>query len=308
MSRNVSRRRLLALGGAVLSSGAIAAAGLSNGRRDAPYEAQWPYDEIHIDEADPTATPFAITGGGSLQGPPPGFSVNFPAPGAEPTAARPVKHHGLHRPAWDSAILRQVLRSGPTERPYVALTIDDGWSARDGVLRVLQEKKVSPTLFLAGRPIAGDRGFVARALDTGCEIANHTMDHYTLTDKSVAYIQKDLQDFEELVRAQATGATTIPYMRPSGGSVNQTVIDASAAAGYRVILWSASVGDGSTATTPAQMTANALNAAKPGAIILMHFSDRAVAALPAIIDGIRARGLEPVSLSRLFEPDPPSPI
>jgi len=187
----------------------------------------------------------------------------------------------------------------------VALTIDDGWSARDAVLNVLQQKDVHPTLFLAGRPILGDKPFVARALNAGCEIANHTWDHYELTNKSADYIQKDLRDFEELVQAQVPGATTVPYMRPSGGSVNQGVIDASAAAGYRVILWSGSAGDGSAATTPSDMVKNVLASARPGAIILMHFTDRGVIALPGIIDGMRAKGLEPVSLSKLFESDPP---
>jgi len=201
--------------------------------------------------------------------------------------------------------LRQVIRTGPTDRPQVALTIDDGWSARDAVLDVLQQKDLRPTLFLAGRPILGDKAFVARALNAGCEIANHTWDHYDLTNKSADYIQKDLRDFEELVQTQVPGATTVPYMRPSGGGVNQGVIDASAAAGYRVILWSGSSGDGSSSTTPEDMVKNVLAAARPGAIILMHFSERGVAALPGIIDGIRAKGLDPVSLSQLFETNPP---
>ncbi len=228
-----------------------------------------------------------------------------PAAATTPTAGR---RHGASRPAWSSDLLRQVIRSGPTDRPRIALTIDDGWSSRDAVLDVLTRKGVFPTLFLAGRPILGDKGFVARALDAGCEIANHTWDHYDLTNKTADYIQKDLRDFEDLVRAQVAGATTVPYMRPSGGSVNQGVIDASAAAGYRVILWSGSSGDGATSTTPESMVKNVLANARPGAIILMHFTDRAVIALPGMIDGLRAKGLEPVSLSKLFEDDQPSPI
>ena len=57
-------------------------------------------------------------------------------------------------------------------------------------------------------------------------------------------------------------------MRPSGGAVNQGVIDASASAGYRVILWSGSAGDGSASTTPADMVKNVLAVAKPGDTIL----------------------------------------
>lgn len=220
-------------------------------------------------------------------------------PTPEPTAT--PRPRLAARPAWGSSLLRQVLSQGPTDRPLVALTVDDGWFSRDAVLEVLKSKRVQLTFFLAGRPITGDYGFVARALDAGFEIANHTMDHYDLTAKSAAYIQQDLSDFENLVKNQVTGATTIPYMRPSGGALNQTVIDASAAAGYRPVLWNGSCGDGSASTTPAQMVDYGLKAARPGAIILMHFSERAIIALPPLIDGLRAKGLEPVSLSKLFE-------
>jgi peptidoglycan/xylan/chitin deacetylase (PgdA/CDA1 family) len=126
------------------------------------------------------------------------------------------------------------------------------------------------------------------------------MDHAWLLDKTKDYIQKDIRDFEASVKSVAPNATTLPFMRPSGGAVNQTVIDASAELGYRPILWSASTRDGSMSTTVSQMVENALAGAKPGAILLTHFSRRAVAALPGIIDGLRAKGLEPVSLTRLF--------
>jgi peptidoglycan/xylan/chitin deacetylase (PgdA/CDA1 family) len=268
-------------------------------------------DVLVIDEADPSATPttYRTPGGIAYLHAPPTLTptptataapTNTPTPSPTPTLTHIQQAQAMPRPAWDSSLLRQVAREGPRDRPSVALTIDDGWSARDDVLRIVQLKDAQLTLFLAGRPIAGDYGFVARALNAGCEIANHTMDHYDLTSKTKAYIQADLADFEKVVRDNVTGASTKPYMRPSGGALNQTVIDASVEAGYRPVLWSGSVGDGSATTTPAQMVQYGLAAARPGAIILMHFSARAIVALPLLIDGLRAKGLEPVSLTRLF--------
>ncbi len=295
MKGRFSRRRLLGVTGGAAAMAAVAAASWRLTSGGAPGRAQ---ELLVIDEADPTATPRVF-----LTTPEPPTPTPTLAPTATPTP--PPKRIG-RKPAWSSDLLRQVVSHGPTERPLVALTIDDGWMSRDAVLDVLKTKDVQLTFFLAGRPLTGDYGFVARALDAGFEIANHTMDHYDLTSKSAAYIQKDLADFEALVKAQVTGATTQPFMRPSGGALNQTVIDASAAAGYRPVLWSGSVGDGSTSTTPAQMIDYGLKAAKPGAIILMHFSERSVIALPPLIDGIRAKGLEPVSLSKLFEATQPA--
>jgi peptidoglycan-N-acetylglucosamine deacetylase len=263
-----------------------------------------------IDEADPTATPRVYQAAAG---------VDFRSGGIVPVALSAgtpwsdpiIPPHMLdqptptptpvRRPTWSSTLLKQVVASGPSDRPFVALTLDDGWSTRDAVLNILLAKKVKLSLFLAGRPIVGDYAFVARALNAGCEIANHTMDHYDLTAKTAAYIQDDLAQFENLVKTQVAGATTVPFMRPSGGALNQTVIDAASAVGYRPVLWNVSSGDGAASTTPTQMTQNALAGAKPGSIILMHFSDRALTALPPLIDGLRAKGLEPVTLTKLFE-------
>ncbi|MBI5947281.1 MAG: polysaccharide deacetylase family protein [Chloroflexi bacterium] len=292
-----TRRRALAAGGGAVVVAAAAAL------RKLPFPGPGTTATsavLRIDEADPAAVPLFIL--------PTPTATSTPSPTSTPTAVPTLTPTptplAARRPRWEADLLRQVVRTGPTDRPRVALTIDDGWSARDAVLGVLQEKRVQLSLFLTGRAIPNDRGFVARALNAGCEVANHTMDHYDLTKMAGETIRKDIQDFEDLVKAVVPAATTVPFMRPSGGALNQTVIDVSVALGYRPILWSASVGDGSASTTPADMVRNGLAGAKPGAIILMHFSDRAVAALPGLIDGIRARGLEPVSLSRLFEPVP----
>jgi peptidoglycan/xylan/chitin deacetylase (PgdA/CDA1 family) len=304
MPRIVSRRRVLGLGGVGLLGGALSAAGFGVARkRPAGPDAASGGDVLFIDETDPTATPRILRSSSGVEYQLPTVTpTQTPTPSPTPSPTATPTPRKVVRPAWSSDLLRQTARTGPTDRPLVALTIDDGWSARDSVLKVLQDRRTPLTLFLAGRPILTDLGFVARALNAGCEIANHTWDHYDLVNKSAAYIKKDLQDFEDLVRAQASSGSTLPYMRPSGGTLNQTVIDASAEMGYRPILWSASSGDGSASTTPAQMVANVLAGAKPGAIILMHFSDRAVIALPAILDGLKAKGLEAVTLSRLFAP------
>lgn len=254
---------------------------------------------LSIDPADPRATPrFYRSANGTdyllpTATPVPPTATPSPTPSPTPTPrATP--------PAWSDEILRQVASKGPGTKPLVALTVDDGWDHRDEVLEVLKQMKLQLSFFLAGRPIGNDRGFLTRALNAGCEIANHTMDHYDLTNKTSDYIKKDILDFEDLVKAAVPGATTRPYMRPSGGSLNQTVINASAEIGYRPILWNVSTGDGSATTTPQQMTDYAVNNSRPGSIILMHFSVRAVTALPMIVAGLRGKGLEPVTLTRLF--------
>jgi peptidoglycan-N-acetylglucosamine deacetylase len=56
---------------------------------------------------------------------------------------------------------------------------------------------------------------------------------------------------------------------------------------------------------------SALAGAHPGAIILMHDGggnrSQTIAALPAIVKGLRARGLRPVTVPQLLVDDPPPP-
>jgi len=294
MDARLSRRRVLALGSGLVVAGVATALGLTGARRCNQNPTAGGASTA-TPQAGPTPTPSPIATPAPTRP-----ETTSPTPTAMPTAVPATPTPTTSRPQWTLEVLRQPVSSGPADRPLVALTIDDGWSSRDAVLSVLQNKDVHATFFLTGRALVGDSGFIARALAAGCEIGNHTMDHYTLTDKSKAYIQKDLQDFEDLVRSVVPLATTKPYMRPSGGSLNATVIDAAADAGYRPILWSVSAGDGSATTTPDEMTQNVLGGARPGAIILLHFGPRAVVALPGIIDGLRARKLEPVTVTVLF--------
>lgn len=292
MAGKFRRRRIFALGGAAAVGGALSAVGLARLR-----EKHRAGDTVlSLDEADPDAIPTYYTTENGID-----YVLAEPTASASPIAWPTMTPTvAATPPRWTPDLLRQVASRGPDTKPYVALTIDDGWSFRDEVLEVLKRRKVPLTFFLAGRPILSDKAFVARALNAGCEIANHTWDHYDLINKTPDYVRKDLQDFEDLVKTAAPGATTQPYMRPSGGLLNQMVVDAAATAGYRPILWNVSTGDGSNSTTPAQMTAYAVNNSRPGSIVLMHFGERAVIALPAIIDGLRAKGLEPVTLTRLF--------
>jgi peptidoglycan/xylan/chitin deacetylase (PgdA/CDA1 family) len=76
-----------------------------------------------------------------------------------------------------------------------------------------------------------------------------------------------------------------------------------------MVLWSVDTGDFQLPGVQA-IVQRALAGAHPGAIILLHDGggNRAetIAALPAIIRGLRARGLEPVTVPRLLRDNPPA--
>lgn len=296
-SRRRSRRAFIASGLVAAIGGAAAALGLPSWleaeRSNRPAQAS----RLVFDDREPLARSVWVRAPTPTPTLPP---TPTPSPTPVPTATPTPTPASTVAPPWNPGTLPAVVTSGPTSAPRVALTIDDGWSARDEVLVTLTELRVKATFFLAGRAIAGDPGFVARALDAGMEIANHTWDHYILTDKSFEYVQNDILQLEQFVRDAAPGASMPPFMRPSGGAYNETVVAAAASLGYRVVLWSGSSGDALQGTTPEQMVANLLAAARPGAILLAHFGPRLQAALPAAVEGLRSLGLEPVTLSELL--------
>jgi peptidoglycan/xylan/chitin deacetylase (PgdA/CDA1 family) len=78
-------------------------------------------------------------------------------------------------------------------------------------------------------------------------------------------------------------------------------VQIAAALGQRVVLWSVDPTDWQPGTTAKEITQRVLSAVRAGSIVELHDGggDRSatLAALPAIVRGIRARGLRLVALA-----------
>ncbi|MER3412330.1 MAG: polysaccharide deacetylase, partial [Thermoleophilia bacterium] len=76
------------------------------------------------------------------------------------------------------------------------------------------------------------------------------------------------------------------------------------AAGQRVVLWSVDPQDWRPSASPGEIARRVLRAARPGSIVLLHDGggnrSATVKALPAIIRGLRRKGLK----LALIEPPP----
>jgi peptidoglycan/xylan/chitin deacetylase (PgdA/CDA1 family) len=83
--------------------------------------------------------------------------------------------------------------------------------------------------------------------------------------------------------------------RPPGGAASATVLATAQGLGERTVLWSVDPADWHPGVTADQLVWRVLTATRPGGIVLLHDGggDRSatVAALPAIIDGLRRLGL-----------------
>ena len=210
----------------------------------------------------------------------------------------------LPRAAWRVHTPRQarVVRTVPGAGSRVALTIDDCHSAGawSRMLRTLRHRKAGATFFCPGKQIVTYPRLARRTIRDGHEIGAHAWDHALLTGLSEAQITSRLRgDADALWRVAQR--TTAPYFRPPYGAFDRTVIDAAGSTAHsRVVMWDVDPKDWQRpgVSTIAQRV---IDKSQPGSIVVLHTIEQSAAALPAIISGLRQRGLEPVGLSEMFE-------
>lgn len=213
-------------------------------------------------------------------------------------------------PNWPDSLLTVPVYSGPRDLPYVYLTFDDGWGYPHQVLEILVGRNVKATACLDGVDMSHYPDFPAAWVAAGMTLCNHTYSHSVLTqadfedlpDQLVppgvdyaavesAATGPELEANEALLARLAPGAKMTPFFRPPYGSHNAAVRAAAAARGYRTILWSVDPEDWRPGATAASVRDHILANTRAGDIVLMHFGSTATLnALPAIIDGLRARG------------------
>jgi peptidoglycan/xylan/chitin deacetylase (PgdA/CDA1 family) len=199
------------------------------------------------------------------------------------------------------------VRMGSGRSRDVALTFDDGPGPyTPGVLSVLERMHVRATFFVIGRMLRYFGGSTVREIEDGDVIGDHTENHPMLAQMSAHEQHEEL--FEQILRVEALGGHRPVLFRPPYGSFNATTFHELAALHLLMVLWSADTGDYQVPGVEA-IVQRALAAAHPGAIILMHDGggDRSetIAALPVIIDGLRKRGLNPVTVPRMLLDEPP---
>jgi peptidoglycan/xylan/chitin deacetylase (PgdA/CDA1 family) len=189
----------------------------------------------------------------------------------------------------------------------VALTFDDcgnsgAWSR---ILTLLQKAKVGATFFCVGRYVTVWPALARRTVSLGMTIGNHTWDHVDLRtasrDTSVHQIQADGAGWWTTARA-----TPLPYLRPPGGSHDEETLALAGDLGYRwVVLWNVDPRDWSGISASA-ITQAVLANTNPGAIVVLHVRSATADALPAILRGLAARHLSPVTLTALLRSGTPT--
>lgn len=195
---------------------------------------------------------------------------------------------------------------GPETADRVALTFhtDGDLALADQILRVLRQRDVPMTSFLVGEWLDANPDWGKRLLDDGHELANHTYTHPTFATLTPDAMRDEIARTRDVL-VRLTGSPGA-YFRPSGtaNGVDPPSADALAtagAAGYPIVLGYDVDPLDYQSPSPDVITQRTLAAARPGAVVSLHFGyPNTAAALPAILDGLAARGLTPVTTSTLL--------
>ncbi|HEY2768820.1 MAG TPA: polysaccharide deacetylase family protein [Solirubrobacteraceae bacterium] len=215
--------------------------------------------------------------------------------------------------AAETAAINRVLsytpaiRSGGSSGDEVALTFDDGPGPYTvQLVHTLSALHVKATFFAIGEEERYFSAGTAAELSAGDVVGDHTETHPMMAGLSAHEQHEEL--FEQILRIQFLNGPTPRLFRPPYGSFNATTFKELHKLHLLTVLWSVDTSDYTLPGT-ATIVQRALAGARPGAIVLMHDGggDRSetIAALPAIVAGLRRKGLHPVTVPRLLLDDPP---
>ena len=230
-------------------------------------------------------------------------------------------------------------RRGNLDQAKICLSFDSGENADEAphILDILREKQVRTTIFLTGEFIRRNPKIVRRIVEEGHEVGNHTDTHPHLTrveGREIKCLPGVNREFlqHELKKAEGafyylTGRHMSPYWRAPYGESNLEIRKWAEELGYIHVSWTCgrSWEDGLDSLDWVANTESAkyhtaeeirnqiinfgnnTDVGANGGIVLMHFStsrrrqDEVYLQLPDIIDGLRGKGYEIVTISQLLQ-------
>jgi peptidoglycan/xylan/chitin deacetylase (PgdA/CDA1 family) len=193
----------------------------------------------------------------------------------------------------------------PTTVPVIALTIDDGPTAKYApeILAILAEQNVKATFFVNGRSLAKNPDIGQAIVQQGHELGNHGYTHKRMVFMPPWRVAREIQDTDSEIRAM--GHRGEIHFRPPYGNKLFFLPLYLSRHDRPTIMWSMAPEEHVPADLPPEALADyVVQMAEPGQIILLHpmFSSGAGtrAALPRMISEMRAAGYEFVLLSELL--------
>ena len=181
----------------------------------------------------------------------------------------------------------------------VAITYDDGPGAETNRLLDKLKAKNAHASFMVIAPSAEQHPELLKRMKAeGHTIGNHTKSHRQLNTLPYDQVSREIDAGNAAIK-KATDQST-RWVRPPYGATNATVDQVTRDKGVSQALWDVDTVDWKDRNSE-HVCSSAVQGARAGSIVLMHdIHPTTVDAADCVIDGLRAKGLEPVSLDRLL--------
>ena len=183
--------------------------------------------------------------------------------------------------------------AAPVPGNVISLTFDDGPDPKytPRILDILRQAGVRATFCMVGTQARAYPALVKSVHDAGHTICDHTEHHPHLDQLAAPDVDGEIGSMAGFLH-DTTGEAP-RFVRAPYGGVNATVVQTAHKYGLRVLGWSIDPSD-YLKPAPIVIVGRVFASLHPGAIVLMHDGggDRTntIAALPAIINGLKAKG------------------
>lgn len=195
-----------------------------------------------------------------------------------------------------------------TASPVLALSFDDG--PRPGfteeILQILREEGVRATFFVTGQDLEENLPAAQRLVADGHELGNHSYSHRRMIGRSYAFVRGEVERTDALIRE--AGYEGDIHFRPPYGKQLVVLPYYLGVTDRTTIFWDVEPESHPEIAADAdRIVSYVLDEAQPGSIILLHvmYDSRAetMQAVPGIIQGLRGKGYQFVTVSELLALD-----
>ncbi|WP_280220133.1 polysaccharide deacetylase family protein [Nocardia neocaledoniensis] len=188
-----------------------------------------------------------------------------------------------------------------TDEKLVALTFDDGPTDRTPeILRTLADLRVTGTFYLIGDNLAAHPDHGAAIAAAGHEIGNHSYTHRRMVLISGDTARDEVERTDAEIRR--TGYQGEITFRPPYGKKLWSLPRYLSEHDRTTVTWDVEP-DSAGGSTRDAIVADTLAQTRPGSIVLLHVmhGSESLAALPAVVAGLRAQGYQFTTVSDLLK-------
>ncbi|MCD1261990.1 polysaccharide deacetylase family sporulation protein PdaB [Paenibacillus athensensis] len=191
-----------------------------------------------------------------------------------------------------------------TDKKVIALTFDISWGDKRTapILKVLEDKNVKKATFFLSSPWSQSHADIVQHIKKdGFEIGSHGHKHANYSSMNDEEIRKQISTAHQILTEIA--GTPPKLLRLPNGDFDKRVLRIAGELGYTVIQWDTDSLDWMNKGVD-HIVERVVSKAHPGDIVLLHASDSSKQtheALPQIIDQLRDKGYEFVSVSDLMK-------